>query len=208
VAVAVAGVILSMAAAGRARADTVESPGSFPVKFEGSAPGVTVRIVGAGVDIPCGESCVVDLEPAEYTLKATRPDGRGSARKVSILGSARVTVAPHNHTARVVGFVLMPVGAATLAVAVVTAWWVGMSPVVGGCGSDCDDYPSWLVPGANIAVLAGGVVALTGAFLWRLNTDAGVTVSEFSGRRRSGAGPRLTPVGGPHWSGLALSGSF
>ena len=83
-----------------------------------------------------------------------------------------------------------------------------MSPVVGGCGSDCDDYPSWVVPGANIAVLAGGVVALTGAFLWQLNAHADITVSAFSGRRRSVAGPRLTPAGGPRWSGLALSGSF
>ena len=65
--VAVGVVILSMAAAGRTRADSEESPRSFPVEFEGSAPGVTVRIVGAGVDIPCGESCVVELEPGPYT---------------------------------------------------------------------------------------------------------------------------------------------
>lgn len=201
-------VILSMAAAGRARADTVESPRSFPVEIEGNAPGVTVRIVGPGVDIPCGETCVVELARARYKLIATRPDGSRSAQKVSIVGSSKITIAPNNHTAKVVGIVLLPAGAATLAAGVAIAWWVGMSPVVGGCGSDCDDYPAWVVPAANIAVLAGGVVALTGAFLWQLNANADVTVSELSGRRRSVAGLRLTPVSGPRWSGLALSGSF
>jgi hypothetical protein len=203
--------LLATAAAARARAETVESPPTFPVELEGSAPGISVRISGRDGDVPCGAACRVELAPGEYTLRATRPNGRASVRRVLIREPVRITVEPHNHAARVTGIVMMPIGVAGLGGGLLAAAWVSLDSLRKDCGLDCADTPRWVFPAAGVAMAAGAVLVGTGLALWKLNTDAGITMDQISrGPRRDAGlqGLQLTPAVGPQWAGLALGGRF
>jgi hypothetical protein len=209
--IGVAVALLATAGAGRARAEAIEPPATFPVELEGSEPGISVGISGRDSDIPCGAACTVDLAPGEYTLRATRPDGRASVRKVLIRQPVRITVEPHNHAARVTGIVMMPIGVAALGGGLLAASWVSLWSLRRDCRLDCADTPRWVFPAAGVAMAAGAVLVGTGLALWKLNTEAGITVNQISRGPRRDAGLQrlqLTPAVGPQWAGLALGGRF
>jgi len=200
------------AGGGRARAQSFQPPPVIPIEVEAGEPDATVRITGPGVDVPCGARCTAQVPPGQYRVQTTAADGRASARNVFIDAPSRLTVTPHNQTARVTGIVMMPVGLATAGVGLVMLWWAGLKFVFGRlaeCSGDCTtDVPSWLVPTGLAALGVGVAVGLTGLVLWRSNAHAGVKVDPLSGGSAPRAQLRLRTVTGLHWSGLALTGSF
>lgn len=207
-----AAVIATLAAGGRARAQAVEPVPRLPVEVEAGAPDVTVRITGPGVDVPCGARCAAELPPGQYRVLATGPDGRASARNVFIAYPSRLTVTPHNQTARVTGIVLMPVGIASAGAGLVMLWWAGLKFVFGrlaGCSGDCSsERPGWLVPTGLVALGVGVAVGVTGVVLWRSNAHAEVKMDPLAAPRARGAQLRLRPIAGLRWTGLALTASF
>lgn len=208
------GVTLAIAAAADpARAEEVEPLERVPVEIAGGAPGITVRVVGTGVDIACGEQCTAEVPPGRYGLVATGPDGRPSSRTVNIRAPSRITVTPHNQTARTTGLVLAPMGGTMLGASVLLFWWAGlklMGARFAGCnGDECtDELPGWLLPTAFVTLGIAAVAGTTGLILLRTNMHAAVDMSPLEPRRRSTSRLRLLPGAGPRWAGLALNGSF
>ena len=214
------------AVTGQARAQATSSPPlppaptgaevagpTFPVEIEGNRPGLQIRLTGTSVDRPCGERCALTLPKGRYRVEVTAPDGRASAQYLFIRRPSKVTVTPHNHTARVAGFVLMPAGLAGIGVGGVIlfyGFWRSVTTSFAGCNG-CDEgttLPSWVWPGGAIVAGAGMVVGVTGLVLWQLNRHAGVDVTPLEAPRASRTRLRLTPAAGPRWTGLALTGSF
>ena len=141
------------------------------------------------------------------------PDGRASARNVFIAAPSRLTVTPHNQTARVTGIVLMPVGIASAGAGLVMLWWAGLKFVfarLAGCnGGDCSaELPGWLVPTGVVALGAGVAVGLTGLVLWRSNAHAEVKMDPLAPPRARRRPIAPAAVAGLRWTGLALTGSF
>lgn len=204
--------VLTIGVAGRAQAQPLQPPPVIPIEVEAGTPDATVRITGPGVDVPCGARCTAELPPGQYRVQTTAPDGRASARNVFIDAPSRLTVTPHNQTARVTGIVLMPVGIGSAGVGLVLLWWAGLKWVFGSlaeCSGTCtDELPSWLVPTGLAALGVGVAVGLTGLVLWRSNAHAGVKVDPLSPAQAPRAQLRLRPVGGLRWNGLALTASF
>jgi hypothetical protein len=210
---AVAMTLVLALAAGPARAADVEPPPSVPVEVRGSAPGITVRLVGTGVDIACGERCSPELPPGRYNLTATGTDGRPSSQTVRIRTPTRITVTPPNQTARTAAMVLAPVSAAAFGSSVLLFWWAGMKLIgarFAGCtDSGCtDELPRWLLPTAFVTLGVGVVVGATALSLWLPNAHPSVDLSPLEPWRPSASRIRLLPSGGPSWGGLALNGSF
>jgi hypothetical protein len=207
--------LATVAAAGRAHAQSAELVRRFPVEFQGGAPGLSVRVTGLGFDIQCGERCAAELMPGQYAVRVTSPDGRVSSRNVFIDTPSRLTVTPHNQTARVTGFVLGGVGAGGIGAGVVLLFWAGFKwfflrldtecPPPGQCS---DDLPGWLVPTGLIALGAGAAIGTTGLLLWRSNAHARVDTEPLAIPSARGGWLRLRPVAGPRWSGLALTAAF
>jgi hypothetical protein len=211
-AIFVAAVLATVVGAGRAHAQPFQPQPVIPIEVEAGTPDATVRITGPGVDVPCGARCTAEVPPGQYRVQTTAADGRASARNVFIAAPSRLTVTPHNQTARVTGIVLMPVGLATAGAGLVMLWWAGLKFVFGRlseCSGDCTtDIPSWLVPTGLAALGVGVAVGLTGLVLWRSNAHAGVKMDPLSPPSRAGAQLRLQPAAGLRWSGLALTASF
>jgi hypothetical protein len=210
--IGVALALATVAAGGRARAESAELVQRFPVQFEAGAPGLSIRVVGLGFDIGCGERCAAELMAGQYAVRVTSPDGHVSSKNVFILTPSRLTVTPHNQTARVTGVVLGGVGAAGVGAGVVLLWWAGFKWVflrMAECSGQCsDDLPGWLVPTGLIALGAGAALGTTGLLLWRSNAHAHVDVQPLAPVPTPGAWLRLRPVAGPRWSGLALTAAF
>jgi hypothetical protein len=211
-AIVVATVLTTVFGAGRARAQPFQPPPAIPIEVEAGAPDATVRITGLGVDVPCGARCRAEVPAGQYRVQTTAADGRASARNVFIDAPSRLTVTPHNQTARVTGIVMMPVGIGSAGVGLVLLWWAGLKWVFGRlaeCSGDCTtDIPSWLVPTGLAALGVGVAVGLTGLVLWRSNAHAGVQIDPLSPPQAPRAQLRLRPVSGLHWSGLALTAAF
>lgn len=204
--------LATAATGGRAWAQAVEPVPRLPVEVEADVPDVTVRITGPGVDVPCGARCVADLLPGQYRVEARGADGRASARNVFIREPLRLTVSPHNQTARVTGIVLMPVGVASAGAGLVLLWWAGLKFIflrLAECSGDCSsDLPGWLVPTGLVALGAGVAVGLTGLILWRSNAHASVKMDPLTEPRTRRAQLRLIPSAGARWAGLMLDGRF
>jgi hypothetical protein len=202
------------AAGGRARAQSpADEVPRFPVAFEASRPDFSIRVSGVALDLPCGQRCVLELPEGQYRITATHPDGRRSAKSLVIRGPQHVTVTPHNQTARVVGYVLMPAGAGTAGVGVALLWWAGFKALflaMTGCTGDCytRETSSLFWPGGAIVLGAGVVIGLTGVAFWKANASAGLDVTPLASGRNPNARLRVQPSAGPRWAGLALSGSF
>jgi hypothetical protein len=186
---------------------------TFPVELEGSRPGLTIRLIGPTVDLPCGERCALTLPKGRYRVEVTAPDGRASFQYLFIRKPSKITVTPRNHTARVAGFVLMPVGLAGIGVGGVIlfyGFWRSVTTSFAGCNG-CDEgstLPSWVWPGGAIIAGAGMVIGVTGLVVWQTNRYAGVDVTPLEAPQASRTRLRLTPAAGPRWMGLALTGSF
>lgn len=213
------------AATGQARAQAAAAPASpsapegaeaagptFPVELEGSRPGLALRLTGPSVDLPCGERCALTLPKGRYRVEVTAPDGRASAQYVLIRRPSTITVTPHNHTSRVVGLVLMPVGVGAIAVGGVILFyglWKNIVTSYALC-ADCPDnkLPSWVWPGGAIVAGVGMVIGATGLVLWELNRHAGVDVKPLAAPQARRTRLRLMPAADPRGAGFALAGSF
>jgi hypothetical protein len=209
--IGVAIALATVAASSRARAQSAELVSRFPVQFEGGAPGVSIRVIGLGYDLRCGERCAAELMPGQYAVRVTSPDGRLSSKNVFIGTPSRLTVTPHNQTARVTGLVLGGVGVGGVGAGVVLLWWAGLKWIflrLAECSGQCsDDLPGWLVPTGLIALGAGAAIGTTGLLLWRSNAHAKVEIEPLAPPAPR-ASLRLRPVAGPRWSGLALTATF
>jgi len=208
-------IALVTAGSGAARAQSLaDTVPRFPVELESSRPGVSVGVEGVGLELPCGERCVLELPEGRYRVLATRPDGQRSAEFFVVRGPTRVTVTPNNPAGRMAGFVLMPAGAGTAGVGLVLLWWAGFKWIMlrlASCDSDCFNRETsdifW--PGGAIVFGAGVVIGLTGVAIWKANQHAELDVKPLAqqpARDRPRVG--LLPVAGPRWGGLALTGAF
>ena len=209
-------VVFAIAAvADPAHAEQVEPLPRVPVPVEvtGSAPGITVHLVGSGLDMACGEHCVAEVPPGRYRLVATDREGRPSSRTVLIRTPTRITVTPPNQTARTASMVLAPVAGAALGTSLLLFWWAGMKLLgarLAGCnGDECtNELPRWLLPTAFITLGVGAAAGTTALILWLPNAQAGVDMRPLESRRQTTSRIRLLPGAGPHWAGMALAGSF
>jgi len=211
---AVAAALAMVVAGGRARAQSAPNPAPrFPVEVEASQPDVSVQVYAGTVDLPCGQSCVLELPEGRYRVVASSADGRQSSKHVLISEPSRVIVTPASDGARTGGFVLMSIGAAGLASGVVLLFYALVRRVVesyGECPQGCADsnQSTGLFYAGAISTGVGMAAGVTGLVLWKNSKHAGVDVEPLTTRPAGATHLQVRPAAGSRWAGLALTGGF
>lgn len=195
-----------IAGANRARADSV------PVEIQADRRGDSIQLAdwdGPGVPRPCGERCALNLPQGEYRLDLTDAGGRVASRKLVVRRPSHVTVAPPDDSRRELGGNLKATGGG---IAVVGSLMIMYSlihhvAISYSCQGDCDEH-AWVMYVGASALVAGGALGIAGKTVEERNSQPHLKVTHPSDAAERGAGPRMSPVAGPRWTGLTLTGSF
>ena len=208
----------------RARAQDFdrESPAAaFRCELEGQPAGSPSGSSGTGVDIPCGERCVVELPAGTVPLIATRPDGRRSAQYAA---SSRAA-ARHGDAAQPRRRARS--GSCSCRSASPASARRREGRAGSGGGWSLGFARRWRVAPATAQATSRRRCCFPAAPSWRSAAAAciGVDGRDPSGRRTRTPASTCTacaasppqpptrvcvccPCAGPRWSGLALSGGF
>ncbi len=203
----------ALATAGRARAQALGPPPTFPVTISAAQPGTTIQLSGPTGPIACGERCTLQLLQAEYRLVVTDGEGLVSTQKLYVRMPTSAVVTPRDNGSRKLGLGVMVVGLASALVgSVVLLAILGqkfIETISRDCAGPCMDgdvaTSTWIVMGVTLG--AGAAVAMTGLGIWHKNLHATVR-TDGAPAANDGDRLRLTPVAGLRWGGLALTGRF
>jgi hypothetical protein len=175
VGVATAIAVAAIAAGRQARA---QAPGEFPVEISATQAGSSVRVRGAGRDLPCGERCVLYLPPHDYRVIVRDVEGNESAWALNLWRPASLAVSPGNHQGKLLGIALFA-GGVTATVAGVAMLYLAVRNhsdfVLGQCG-DCSDVSTWRWYAGGISLGAGAVLGTAGLILWKTQGHARIAV--------------------------------
>ena len=191
-----------------------EAPRVHRIEISGTEAVQSIELRdGKGDPMDCGDECTADVRPGPLYFFVKDREGHQTRARLDVDGPSRVTVTPGNNDARVTGGALFVVGLAAVAIGGTTTVTGAVGRVLDGyCTNGCTeehDWGQWLIAG-GITLTAGLAIGATGLVLWRRYGAAGLseTPAVPPPPPSSAARLRLTPVGGPRWTGLALSGSF
>jgi len=197
-----AGVI---ACAGRARAQAVDPPPTFPVALAATPSGTTIiSLRGPGIEVECGAQCALELPQGSYKMKVKDAQGRLSTKRLDVAMPIRATVTPPDRDRRVLGITSFVVGMAAAGAGVGLLYL----SLAGECDSQCTDVPRWVWYAGGISLGAGLAVAMTGLHLWVRNAHATVHADASVPEPAKDASLRVTPTVGRQGAGLALTARF